>query len=134
MIALSTNDRWLRKKHPRICDAVQIPAKSNADNDNWRSTTVLPYLKALYDPCPTECGEEGEDVISCTGGQDRDGHLHAGHVDEFSALGIHSNENNNNNETTRAVRSRSSRSACRPSKTSAFLSCLGMRKDKCKQS
>ena len=115
-LAATGDDRWLRKKHPRVCDAVQVPAKGGSEHDHWRSTTVLPYLKALYEP-PQPVHEDGDSVAE----------------DGRSGDGLVAREHNNNEEEL--LRSAAhSRAACRASKASAFLSCLGMRKDKCKQS
>lgn len=51
---------WLRKKHPQICPAVEIPVRP--DGDELRSMTVLPYLDVLH--YPNTSPEEDDSINS----------------------------------------------------------------------
>ena len=116
-------DRWLQRRHPRISEAVQIPAKSNSDQ--WRSTSVLPYLQVLYEPPSLSAADSLDDSLN--------------RLTVAADVCPHASESENNNNINNLSSNSETRvrgSRCRPSssRTSTFLSCLGFRKDKCKQS
>jgi len=115
-------------------DAVTIPPRIKSDGDDWRSTTVLPFLKELY--YPSEEDEDDDSLNEMFEG------INFG-TSSSAEKEKHESKNGNNNEILQKLmtdqefsQSQVKKRRCLSSKTSTagrLLSCLGV-DHKCKQS